>query len=448
MIRRLWPASIRAELALLLVSGVLIIHGLMFALLLTEKQRDAAERAHPAEVTGELAAIVRQMRAEAPAVRPGLLARLGPVFPAYDLALGPPLAAVVPPPGRPVAFTRAGAVPLSRLLGGVPVVEERDEAGRLRLQVALDDAASLHATIADRFGVPPGLPFPFGGPALTTLAVLVASFVLLSLWAAHALARPLRAIARQAAAWDIAAAPAGPIEAGAAEVRAVSRAIADMQARIARLVADRTRLLTAVSHDLRTPITRLRLRAELMPDAAERRRMLADLEQMDALVVGALGYLRDGRTGEARHRVDLASLVATVADAFVDMGHDVPVTIGAAVAIDARPRELARAFTNLIDNALKHAGDAAVTVGLSPAGAARVEVSDTGPGVAAAGREALFEAFVRGDAARGMNDNDGFGLGLSIARAIILAHGGEISLHDATPRGLVVRVDLPLAAAA
>ncbi|MBL8574643.1 MAG: two-component sensor histidine kinase [Hyphomicrobiaceae bacterium] len=458
MIKWLWPASIRGQLAVLMVSGVVFIHAAVFALLVLDRH-ETEYRVHPAEVTGQLAAIVVEVRAEPPATRPALVARLAGLFPQFALALAewtPPAPSPASPgPGAPpggiardVPFIEAGAQPLRRLLGGdAEVIESRAAGDRaLRLAIRLDAATALTARVVSASDAPFGLrllPFPFGGPILITLAFLAVSFVLLGLWAANALSRPLRAIARRAAAWEVDAAPIAPIERGAAEVRAVSKAIADMQARIARLVADRTRLLTAVSHDLRTPITRLRLRAEFVPDAAERRRMLQDLEQMDSLIVGALSYLRDGRTGESRHRIDLASLVATIADDFADAGTEIPVTVAAAVAVEARPRELGRAITNIVDNALKYAGNAEIWVGRAPDGSARIEISDTGAGIAEAERESLFEAFVRGDLSRGMNDQDGFGLGLSIARAIVASHGGRISLHDAEPQGLKVRIDLP-----
>ncbi len=172
--------------------------------------------------------------------------------------------------------------------------------------------------------------------------------------------------------------------------------------------------------------------------------MLADLEQMDAMVQSALTHLRDGRgTGQAAP-FDLHSLLQTIADRYQDIGKPVTMAETGRLAIRGRALDIDRAVTNIVDNALKYGETAAIAL-FRVSDSAVVEVSDQGPGIAADRREAMLQPFVRGDEARTMNDADGFGLGLSITRAIIEAHGGTITFADRKPQGFTVRVTLPVA---
>lgn len=232
-------------------------------------------------------------------------------------------------------------------------------------------------------------------------------------------------------------------EDGPTEIRTLAVAFNEMQRRIKRMIDDRTHALAAVSHDLRTPITRLRLRAENVEDPQERARFLADLDQMDGLVQSALAHLRDGRSDEPMTAVDLTSLAQTVADHFADMGHDLPVASAERLAVRGRPSELERALTNLADNACKY-GRAPRIALTREADQAVLAVIDTGPGIPPERRAELTEPFVRGDAARTMNQRDGFGLGLTIARTIAEAHGGRLEFLDRPAGEFSARLVLPL----
>jgi signal transduction histidine kinase len=202
-------------------------------------------------------------------------------------------------------------------------------------------------------------------------------------------------------------------------------------------------MLAAISHDLRTPITRMRLRTEFIEDEASRRRMLADLDQMMSMLESVLSLLRNDRRLEAMTLVDVASTLQLVTDQFTDMGHKVSyVGPGHAMAM-ARPDDLCRGVTNLVENAVRFGSEVTIRL-MVAADTMTIDVADDGPGISDADKAAMLEPFVRGDEARNMNEAAGFGLGLSIARAIALAHGGELSLHDRRPHGLVVRMDLPL----
>jgi signal transduction histidine kinase len=215
-----------------------------------------------------------------------------------------------------------------------------------------------------------------------------------------------------------------------------------MRQRISGLIDDRTKMLAAISHDLRTPITRLRLRSEFIEDETHRHRMLADLEQMRTMLDSVLSFLQNGRRPETATLTDVASSLQLVADQFSDMGHKVIYVGPDHAAITVRPDDLHRCITNLVENAIRFGTEAIVRLALSRDYAV-IEIEDDGPGISDGRKEAVLQPFVRGDSARNMDDVAGFGLGLSIANAVILAHGGELSLHDRAPHGLVVRIVLP-----
>jgi signal transduction histidine kinase len=261
------------------------------------------------------------------------------------------------------------------------------------------------------------------------------------------LTRPLRRLALAAENFtpdgDLAPLP----ERGPHEIRIAARALNRMRERIKGMLEERTHMLAAVSHDLRTPITRLRLRCEFIDDPATRTRMLDDLAHMNAMLENVLHFLRDGQRRQQATMIDLATSLQTICDQFADVGHHVSYDGPDHVVIRAYADELHRALTNLVDNAVRHGGKADVRVDLA-ASTVTVAIEDDGPGIADGGKEDMFEPFVRGDAARSMNNNSGFGLGLSIARAVIESHSGKLTLLDRAPRGIVAKVTLPRAVAA
>ncbi|WP_170122057.1 ATP-binding protein [Breoghania corrubedonensis] len=288
-------------------------------------------------------------------------------------------------------------------------------------------------------------PFFFAGPAFITALFLAVSLAVLGGWAAHELIRPLQRLAGAVERFGSdTIEPEDLPQEGPAEVRRVAFALNRMQHRINQLMENRVRMLAAIGHDLRTPITRLRLRAEYVEDPALRQSFIEDLDHMDALLQGGLTYLREGRSGEPTVTVDLASLLSTVSDQFVDLGQDVPLEgVSCRVPVAGRPSELLRLFSNLVDNAVKHAGGGMIRLTVV-AGRVRVEVVDHGPGIADRDKIAMQEPFVSGDAARNKDRPVGFGLGLSICRAIARGHGGAFTLLDTPGGGLTVRVELPL----
>lgn len=284
-------------------------------------------------------------------------------------------------------------------------------------------------------------PPPFTGPLVVAIAFAGVSSVLLALWAAHAVVRPLRTLAAAAREFDIEGDPRPLPDTGPEEVRVASRAFDAMRRRIRDLVEDRTRMLAAMGHDLRTPITRLRLRSEFLGDETAKAEFLRDLAMTSDMIEGALTYLREGRQAEKPVRVDLAALVATVCDGAADLGRDVTWDGPSHLIRRVRPQALSRALANLVDNAVKYGLRARVRLIEIPRGA-RMEIEDDGPGIAEADRLAMLRPFVRGDAARNLNDSQGFGLGLAIARAAVEGHGGSLTFDRAASGGLLVRMEL------
>jgi signal transduction histidine kinase len=216
-----------------------------------------------------------------------------------------------------------------------------------------------------------------------------------------------------------------------------------MRERISALIDDRTKMLAAISHDLRTPITRMRLRSEFIEDEAHRSRMLGDLDQMRSMLESVLSFLRNDRKLESMTLVDIASTLQLVADQFADMGDKVVYDGPDHAMATVRPDDLHRSITNLVENAVRFGAEAIIRLIVSE-DLLTIEIEDDGPGIADARKNVMLEPFVRGDDARNMDEASGFGLGLSIARAIVLAHGGELSLHDRQPHGLIVRIELPV----
>ncbi|WP_339031370.1 ATP-binding protein [Bradyrhizobium symbiodeficiens] len=286
-------------------------------------------------------------------------------------------------------------------------------------------------------------PWFWGGPWLMALMTAFICVSVLGLWAARALAAPLSSFAKAAENFSVDGGAEPLPERGPEEIRSVARALNRMHERIARLMSDRTRMLAAISHDLRTPITRLRLRAEFIEDEGNRKRMLIDLDQMRSMLESVLSLLRNDRKVEAVTLVDIASTLQLVADQFGDMGHVVHYDGPASATAAARPEDLHRGITNLVENAVRFGAEVTIRLDISRTTLA-IDVEDDGPGISDARKQEMLEPFVRGDDARTMDESTGFGLGLSIARAIAIAHGGELSLHDRSPHGLIVRMQLPL----
>lgn len=230
-------------------------------------------------------------------------------------------------------------------------------------------------------------------------------------------------------------------ETGPQEIRDAAVAFNEMQARIRKLVAARTQTLAAVSHDLKTPLTRMRLRAEVLVDRAQAEGLVADIREMERMLDQTLAHLRGDRKDEELRPLDLAALLATLTDTASDQGAIVRLDVQGGIVIEGRPLALKRAFGNLIDNAVKYGGPTEITVDVRQ-DAVTVSIADQGPGIPEERIAEMFEPFTRLDTSRS-RETGGFGLGLSIARDIIEGHGGSITLANRPKGGLLVTIHLP-----
>lgn len=273
-----------------------------------------------------------------------------------------------------------------------------------------------------------------------TIFLVVIPLALGTLWALLSLTAPLRRFATTADrfAVDLDSTPL-PVR-GSSEMRSLAQAFNSMRGRIRDLVENRSRMLAAVSHDLRTPLSRIRLRAEAQVPSEEREKTLRDVASMDKMIGQALAYLRDGAAEPRLAPVDLASLVAAVRDDFSDAGGEVAFESAEPVVALVDTGMMVRAVANLVDNALKYAGRARLEIS-TLATEIVVSVADDGPGVPDADKARVFEPFSRGDPAR--SGASGFGMGLAISKQIVDRHGGRVELVDARPTGLVARIVLP-----
>ncbi len=292
-------------------------------------------------------------------------------------------------------------------------------------------------------------PAPWRSPGFATAFIVMTVLGgLMIFWAVRQLLVPVRTLAAAAERLgrDVANAPDLPEE-GPSEIVTAAIAFNTMASRIRRFVEDRTFLLAAIGHDLRTPITRLKLRAEYMEDEEQRLKMLADLDEMEAMVAATLAFGRDVTTSEAVALIDLASLLRTILDEAADGAPEQVEALGYTgpdhLPVKARPLSLKRALTNLVGNALKYGDAAQITLSQPQPQNVQIDIDDNGPGIGPKDVEAVFEPFRRLETSRN-RETGGSGLGLSIARNIIRAHGGDITLTNLTGGGLRARVTLPV----
>jgi signal transduction histidine kinase len=224
-------------------------------------------------------------------------------------------------------------------------------------------------------------------------------------------------------------------------VRRAAHAFNQMQERIRRFVEDRTQMVAAIAHDLGTPITRLRLRAEYVEDEEQRQKVLGDLEEMEQMIASTLAFAREDGVNEPRETFDLNSLLESICDDFADAGQAVEFRADGRLAYDFRLVALRRAFTNLIENAVKYGSSAQVLVEERP-DAIVVRIDDDGPGIPEEAMEQVFEPFRRLDESRS-RETGGTGLGLAVARSIVRSHGGDVILRNRAEGGLRSEVILP-----
>lgn len=277
---------------------------------------------------------------------------------------------------------------------------------------------------------------------LIVIVLVLISTALVALIATRRLATPLQRFAEGARRFgsDFRAPPIEPL--GPQEIRQAILAFNAMQAQLQHFIRDRTQMLAAISHDLRAPLTRMRLRGEFIEDAQQQQRLFRDVDEMQAMINSALDFFRDDARLEPATQFDLAELLQTLLDDYRDQGGEIAFSGPLRLVYFGRPLGLKRVMTNLLDNAIKYGREPAIEL-MPDAGEVRIKVLDRGPGIPEASLEQVFAPFFRMEGSRNKSTG-GVGLGLSASRAIVLEHGGELKLRNRSKGGLEVRVILPV----
>lgn len=279
---------------------------------------------------------------------------------------------------------------------------------------------------------------------LLQATAIVLLLILLSTYAARLVTAPLIRLAAVAQAQD----SADPndrefSEAGPQEIRLLGARLNEMRHQIRGMLEQRTAMLRAVSHDLRTPLTRLKLRVERSVPAETAEILLRDINSIDEMIDETLSYLRADSENEAPRRTDLPSLLRTVCSDFSDVGFAVAYSGPDRLTFDCRSRALARAVSNLVDNGTKFGRTVEIALTSTPDGTVRIVVSDDGDGLPEAMRTKVLEPFVKSDPSRASAPRTGFGLGLSIVHEVVRRHGGTLTLTPRSPKGLAATIILP-----
>lgn len=427
------PRTLRARLFLILLAGLAVAYGLSFGVLYAERTMAAKAvmfRTLENDVATSIAVLDRAPAAE----RPELIEWLSRGN--YTLTLGPGVA------GTPNT-SRYGQEIAARLEGAAgarfPLRIEAisGEGGRLQAHLALSDGSPLTIEITPRGIMPIADWLPY---------VLVAQMILLlacTWFAVRQAIRPLGELAAAADALDPNAKSAPLSEAGPSEVAHAARAFNAMRDRIAYYLEERVQILAAISHDLQTPITRMRLRADMADDSPGKDKLVHDLREIERLVQDGIAYARSAHSsGEKKTRIDLASFIDSIAYDYQDTGKAVSVAGRVDGIASTKPHALRRILSNFIDNALKFAGAAEIDVERRESGAIAITVLDRGPGIPEEMLAAAMQPFFRLEQSRN-RETGGTGLGLAIAQQLATTIGGSVRLGNRAGGGLVAELVIP-----
>lgn len=448
---KLWPRGMAGQLALLILLGLLVAH--VVAILLLYQNAQVLNPVARDRAISRLATTWRMLEWAPPEDTAEVLDALGQDSGDFWVDREPAVARAEPTPEeRRMLASLASKLPnlptehvrmRLEIPPGGPLAAFNVELGwsvlELETALRLSDGRWLHSRQQPLAGYQWWRLVRFSLPT-STLPVLV--IVLVFVWRTL---RPIKALADAAEHVSRGERIAPLPLVGPRETREVSAAFNLMQDKLSRFVSDRTQLLAAISHDIRTPITSLRLRAELLGPSEERQAMLRTLERMKEMVEQTLAFAHDDAATETTSATGLRELVR-------DVLQELPPESAARASLDAgpevihraRPLSLRRAVANLVDNALRHGGSARVSVRAEGDGAC-ITVEDDGPGLDPAELERVFEPFVQADSARHRDGSStgGVGLGLSIARSCVRAHGGDVVLSNREEGGLRATIHLP-----
>ncbi|GAA0847638.1 MAG: sensor histidine kinase [Cupriavidus sp.] len=427
---RLWrgPRTLRSRLFLILLTGLIVAHLMSFAVLFGERYVSARQvmlGTLETDVATSVAILDRLPAAE----RPQWLPRVNRGN--YQYILGPGLRGVP-------EMTQRGKDIADRIMeatGGrfaVTVESIPGDGKQVQAHLTLSDGSPLTIDVHPRMTpVAQWLPY---------VLVLQLLLLIVCCWfAVRQSIRPLVALADAADALNPNAKAAPLDESGPTEVARAARAFNAMSERIAHFVAERVQILAAISHDLQTPITRMKLRAEMAEDSEEKRKMVNDLAEIQTLVQEGLAYARStSGEGEKASRIDLGSFVESLVYDYQDTGKNVTIEQNVGGAIVTRPHALRRILTNLVDNAIKFGGAAEVSV-RRERDAVLIDVMDRGPGIPDDKLDAVLQPFVRLEGSRS-RETGGTGLGLAIAHQLSVAIGGSLKLRNREGGGLAAEI--------
>ena len=277
---------------------------------------------------------------------------------------------------------------------------------------------------------------------LTGLIVFGGGIILLAVLTTRRIIKPLKVFAQAAQRFGMNVDTPPLDETGPTEIKSAAQAFNQMQHRIRLYVQERMQMIAAISHDLKTPLTRLQLRTDFIEDANQRQKALNDLKEMQVILDSTLSFAKEHSNNEARTRVDLAVLVQSLCDDYADSGHAVSYQGPEHFTYHCAPVSIRRSLSNIINNALQYGTEADVELKTS-AQQINIIVADNGPGIPEDKRERVFSPFFRLEQSRS-RETGGTGLGLAVARTVVRQHGGDIELADRQGGGLLVSVYFPV----
>jgi len=428
-----WPSTLRSRLFLILLAGLAVAYGLSFSILFAERYM-SAKAVMLGTLESDLAtsiAVIDRLPANERAEWLDRLSRGS-----YRLVLGPGLPGVPDLSGRGAEIAErieeAAGNKFPLRVEAIP-----SDGKRLQGHLTLSDGSPLTIDVTPRGVMPLAEWLPYVFAAQMVLLILCTWF------AVHQAVRPLGALAAAADALDPNKKVSPLSESGPSEVANAARAFNAMRDRIAHYLEERVQILAAISHDLQTPITRMRLRADMAEDTPEKDKLVSDLREIERLVQDGIAYARSSHgNGERTSRIDLASFIDSIAYDYQDTGKAVAVAGIVQGTAVTKPHALRRILTNFVDNALKFAGAAEISVERKGEEAIVITVLDRGPGIPDDKLEAAMQPFFRLETSRN-RDTGGTGLGLAIAQQLAVSVGGAVRIYNRPGGGLGAEISLP-----
>lgn len=428
-----WPATLRARIFLILFVGLAVAYALSFTVLSIERYLTAKELML-GTLENDVATSIAVLDQLPAGERPRFVGRLGRGNYQFVLGEGVPGALDTSRHGAEIAARIEAATghrfPLS--LETIP-----GDVQRLQAHLSLSDGSPLTIDIMPRGVMPVAdwLPYVF--------IVQMALLMLCAWYAVRQATRPLGRLAEAAETLDPNRRGPALDETGPSEVAHAAAAFNAMRERIAHYLEERVQILAAISHDLQTPITRMRLRADMADDTPERDKLVRDLAEIERLVQDGIAYARSAHSsGEKATRIDLSSFIDSIAYDYQDTGKAVQVSGVVSGTVATKPHALRRILANFVDNALKYAGSAEISVARGDDGRTVIAVLDRGPGIPDDRLEAAMKPFFRLEGSRN-RETGGAGLGLAIAQQLAASIGGAVRLCNRPGGGLAAEIVLP-----